>query len=151
MKKLEQLRQYLLDAPLGLHVENLLTFATGGQVVAFAGSSNDNFELKYQANIIITDYAGAADQIAYLVLAWRKQNQPAYAGNAFDFEADIIDHEKVDLSIKLDLSEVIKVRKEAEGIYLSSNAEPLLDETLLPAGEWEAVIRHNPDGNPNQY
>ena len=146
MKKLESLREHLLSSPLQLQADDLLTFAEQGKVISFQGEDNQHFELRYSANIIITDYSGDADQIACLVLQWLKQHQPHHKEDAIEFEADILSQSAVDLSLKIDLSEIIKVRVEEEGIYLKSCAEPNLAEILLPKQEWEITSEHNPDG-----
>ena len=146
MKKLESLREHLLSSPLQIQADDLLTFAEQGKVISFQGEDNQHFELSYWANIIITDYSGNADQIAYLVLQWLKQHQPHHKEDAIEFEADILSQSAVDLSLKIELSETIKVRVEEEGVYLKSCAEPDIAETLLPKQQWEMKAEHNPDG-----
>ncbi|WP_241086856.1 phage tail protein [Candidatus Vondammii sp. HM_W22] len=85
MKKLESLREHLLSSPIGLQEDDLLTFSEQGKVISFQGENNQHFELRYSANIIITDYSGDADQVAYLLLQWLKQNQPYYKEDAIEF------------------------------------------------------------------
>ena len=79
-------------------------------------------------------------------MQWLKQHQPHYKEDAIEFEADILSQSAVDLSLKIKLSEIIKVRVEEEGVYLKSCAEPNLAEVLLPKGQWEMTSEHNPNG-----
>ena len=146
MKKLDSLRGYLLSSPLQLQADDLLTFVERGKVISYRGEDNQHFELRYSANIIITDYGGDADQIAYLVLQWLARHQPNHKEDAIEFEADILSQSAVDLSLKIELSELIKVRVENEGVYLKSCAEPDLAEILLPKQAWDMTAEPKPDG-----
>lgn len=150
MKKLASLREHLLSAPLNIDAENLLTFAQEGQVISYQGSANQHFELQYQAVIIITAYGGDAAQIAHLILTWLDQHQPRHLeeNSAIKFDADIINHESVDLSLAVKLSEVVKVEQKQDGTYLTTCDEPQLATILAPANEWELSIKRNPNGSP---
>ncbi|MFD2179531.1 phage tail protein [Veronia pacifica] len=138
MKKLESLREYLLSSPLSIEPDDLLTFAEQGQVISYRGEQNNHFELSYLANIIITDFAGRAEEVAYLTLEWMKLNQPTYDQEALEFEVDILSQSAVDLSLRLKLSEVVKVDIKADGIHLKSCVGPDLTEILIPNQEQAA-------------
>ena len=149
MKKLASLREHLLSSPLQLQADDLLTFVEQGKIIAYQGADNQHFELRYTAHIIITDYSGDADRIAYLILQWLQRHQPHCKEDAIAFEADILSQSAVDLALKIALSEIIKVRVEEEGVYLQSCAVPNLAEILLPRLAWEMTAEHKPDGQKN--
>ena len=147
VKKLEYLRQYLLASTLQLQPDNLRTFTDRGRVMSFQGDSNQHFELRYSATVMITDYPGEATQIAYLILQWLKQHQPNHAQEAIQFEAEILSQSVVNLSLKVDLSEMVKVRPEDAGTHLNACAEPNLEDHLADQ-TLGITIEHNPDGPP---
>ena len=150
MKKLGSLRSYLLQSALALQPDDLLTFAEEGKVISYSGETNQHFQIEYIANIIITGYSGDVDEIAYLLLQWLKQNQPNHKEDAIEFDADILDQSAVDLSLKIELSEIIKVRTNEQGAYLKSCAEPNLAEILIPNQELALAVKHNSAGKPER-
>ncbi len=79
-----------------------------------------------------------------MVLQWLKQNQPYHKEDAIQFEVDILSQSAVDLSLKIDLSEIIKVDIKDEGVYLKTCAEPDLAGILIPNKLLEVCI-HSPD------
>ena len=143
MKKLESLRLHLLNSPLHLKEDSLLTYAEKGKVISYQGQDNSHFELRYSAIIIITDYAGSAEQVAYFALQWLKEHQPNAQEDSLEFEADILSHQAVDLSLKLDLSEVIQVEVKEDGVHFHSMPEPRLYEFLNPAGSLDITTKAN--------
>jgi len=147
MHKLGSLRTHLLNAPLRLQEENLLTFVDKGKVTSYPGGSNQHFELHYQAHIIISEYTGAADKIMFLILQWMDQNNLTWSNEAFNFGADILDHEKVDIEISIDLTETIKVEQAEEGIYLHHCTEPSIEPVLIPATDWTLFINDEEAAN----
>jgi hypothetical protein len=111
--------------------ENFLVFGDEGHVVA-VGTGSLSFEYRYKLNVIITDYPGDADAIMVPLLAWIAVHQPDLLGNqelrktGFSFEIDFNNHETVDLSIKLDLTERVVVKRGAAGrLDVLHLAEPL--------------------------
>lgn len=90
MKKLASLRNHLLSSSLKIQADDLLTFTEQGSVISYQSEANQHFELRYSANIIITDYSGDAAEIMYMVLQWLKQNQPYHKEDAIQFEVDIL-------------------------------------------------------------
>lgn len=135
MKLLESLRTHLLAAPLlinrdgrdsapqKIQPDDLLTFAETGQI-DFHHGGNDSFQLQYTATIIITDFAGDPNAVHYFMLQWIKQNYPVNNGKQYAFNADILSHDAVDLSIEIELSESINVTTSCDGITLTSCEQP---------------------------
>ena len=67
------------------------------------------------------------------VLAWYKhyQQDKAFPSN-IEFEADILNHQAVDLSLKLPLSERVIVSKDAEGnTEMHYCDEPVIDTEVI--------------------
>ncbi|WP_413770598.1 phage tail protein, partial [Vibrio vulnificus] len=70
---------------------------------------------------ILTDYAGHPDSVMLPLLGWLSVNQSDLLENlnksaeGIQFEADILDNSKVDLSLTLSLTERVVVGKDADG------------------------------------
>jgi hypothetical protein len=122
MRKPEQLRRLLLRAVPGLAdaPERLALFVDEGRIAARAGVTL-SFEYRYTANVVIQDYAGDRDAVIVPLLAWIAQAEPELLARPdaqpFTFEAELLDGDAVDLSIKLDLTERVAVTPGADGGY----------------------------------
>lgn len=146
MNKLESLRAHLLAIPgeLKIDPDDLLTFAGQGTVYSAAHGTNQHFELRYKANVIVQNYSGRADQLMFWLLQWLAANQPDHAPEAVEFQADLLNHKSADLSITVDLTETVKVEQVAEGIKLH-HCDPSIPPDLLPANPWTLYVRHRDD------
>lgn len=143
MNKPNSLRAHLLDAvpELAKNPDRLLVFIDNGTIRSTAAPGL-SFEYSYSLNVILTDYAGHPDAVAIPLLAWLLVNQPELltnlekGKNAIQFEADVLDNSKVDLSIKLPLTERVIVKKQPDGnLQVSHPNEPeLFEETFTLAG-----------------
>lgn len=149
MIKPESLRAALVAAVphLRQNPERLLIFADEGSVAAtFAPGLS--FEWRYTLNLIVTDFASHPDAIMVPLLAWVRDNQPELLANParqgdIAFEADIIDSDKLDLSIKLKLTERVGVhaRADGSGVDVEHYPEPALEaDTAIPDGGRWAVV-----------
>lgn len=148
MIKPESLRAALVAAVphLRRNPDRLLIFADEGSVAAtFAPGLS--FEWRYTLNLIVTDFAGHPDAIMVPLLAWVRDNQPELLANParqgdITFEADIIDSDKLDLSIKLKLTERVGVhaRADGSGVDVEHYHEPSPEPALgIPTGGAWAV------------
>ena len=144
MNKPNSLRDHLLAAVPELHKnpDRLLVFIDNGTIRSTAAPGL-SFEYSYTLNVILTDYAGHPDAVVIPLLAWVLVNQHELLANqekgktAIQFEADVLDNSKVDLSIKLPLTERVIVKKQAGGtLDVSHPDEPQL-EPFLEAGSWQ--------------
>lgn len=143
MNKPSALRAHLLAAVPELHKnpDRLLVFIDNGTIRSTA-SPGLSFEYSYTLNVILTDYAGHPDAVAIPLLAWLLVNQPELLTNlekgktAIAFEADVLDNSKVDLSLKLPLTERVIVKKQEDGtLQVSHPDEPqLFEETFTLDG-----------------
>ena len=118
MYKPNSLRQHLAAAipQLQRDPDRLLVFADEGNVEASATASL-SFEYRFKLNLIVTDYAGDADAIMVPLIAWLKVHQAELMANeeqrkrGISFEVDFNNHETVDISIHLDLTERVIVKR----------------------------------------
>ena len=143
MNKPSALRAHLLAAVPELHKnpDRLLVFIDNGTIRSTAAPGL-SFEYSYTLNVILTDYAGHPDAVAIPLLAWLLVNQPELLTNlekgktAIAFEADVLDNSKVDLSLKLPLTERVIVKKQDDGsLQVSHPNEPqLFEETFTLDG-----------------
>jgi uncharacterized lipoprotein YmbA len=117
--------------------DKLLVFADAGNIVA-TSTSTPSFEYRYTLNLILTDFAGDADQVFIALLAWVMVNESELVDNsnlrktAISFEVDHLNQDTCDLSIKLPLSEAVRVTRDAAGAYQATH-----DPEQAP--EWRTV------------
>ncbi len=137
MNKLTSLHNHILSNPdLLILPADLLSFASGMQIVSSPAGTNEHFEIQYTANIVITNYSAEFDQLAYWLLLWLRTNQPDHSEEAVRFGADILNSTTKDLSLTIALSETIKVEQTAEGTLLHHVDEPTIEPVLLAAPQW---------------
>lgn len=121
MNKPDSLRAHLLTtiAELRHDPDRLLIFIDNGKVRCTAAASL-SFEYSFDLQIILTDYAGHPDSVMLPLLGWVSVNQSELLENldksaqGIKFEADVLDNSKVDLSIRLPLTERVVVGKDAD-------------------------------------
>jgi len=122
MNKPESLRAHLLGtvAELKHNPDRLLIFIDNGKIRCTAAASL-SFEYSFDLQVILTDYAGHPDSVMLPLLGWLSVNQSELLENlnksaeGIQFEADILDNSKVDLSLTLPLTERVVVGKDADG------------------------------------
>ncbi|MDR8387454.1 phage tail protein [Pseudomonas sp. JL2] len=122
MNKPESLRAHLLStvAELKHNPDRLLIFIDNGKIRCTAAASL-SFEYSFDLQVILTDYAGHPDSVMLPLLGWLSVNQSELLENlnksaeGIQFEADILDNSKVDLSLTLPLTERVVVGKGADG------------------------------------
>ena len=135
MNKPDSLRAHLLAtiAELKHNPDRMLIFIDNGKVRCTAAASL-SFEYSFDLQIILTDYAGHPDSVMLPVLGWISINQPELLENyekmqtGIQFEADILDKDKVDLGLTLRLTERVVVGTDVQG-----------NTTVMHAGEPQRV------------
>jgi hypothetical protein len=137
MKKLEDLREYLLtNVPaLGRDPDRLLTFIENGQILFYPG---DNYSHRYlmPITIIVTDWAGSADEIVIPVLEWLAVREPGFdPQTAIRFDAEIIDKEKTDIQIQLQVTERVVVTFDGATRTIT-HVLPPVPLQMNPDAEW---------------
>lgn len=148
MKKPASLRAALVAAlpDLARDPERLLVFIDAGSLRStFAPGLS--YETAYTLNLILTDFAGEPLVVWAAILIWLRVNQSELLDNpdkrqtGITFEADIIDHDKVDLSIKLQLTERVIVKDQGNGKLDITIADEPQPEAFLSAGHWDVYLR----------
>lgn len=136
MRKPAELREWLLASVLDLkkNPEKLQIFIDSGNLQARL-ENNLNFEYQYTLNLIVTDFAVDTDYLMVPLLAWVKVEQPEIEPDAIRFQADIIDHRTVDLSVTIPLTERVLVNKSENGNYTTIHATEPVPEWNLPDPE----------------
>ena len=151
MNKHESLRAHLLAtvAELRHNPDLLLIFIDNGKVRCTAAATL-SFEYSYDLQIILTAFAGHPDSVMLPVLGWISINQPELLENyekmqnGIQFEADILDKDKVDLGLTLRLTERVVVGTDAQGNTTVKHAgEPqrmagYLDPNWVPGSQGNA-------------
>ncbi|MBB6153703.1 hypothetical protein HDC30_000897 [Pseudomonas sp. JAI115] len=146
MNKHESLRKHLLATMPDLrhNPDRLLIFIDNGKVRCTAAPSL-SFEYSFDLQIILTDFAGHPDSVVLPLLGWISVHQPELlenldkVKNGIQFEADILDKNKVDFSLTLPLTERVIVGTDAQGQTTIKHAgEPMqvaahLDANWIPA------------------
>jgi len=150
MNKPTSLRAHLLAKVPELkdNPDRLLVFIDDGSVRCTAAATL-SWEYTYTLQIILTDYAGHPDTVILPLLAWVRVHQNELLANldkakdGLQFEADIIDASKVDLSIKLPLTERVVIGQDGEGTTtITHPAEPQAALAFLDPN-WQAGAQGN--------
>lgn len=152
MNKAESLKQHLMASVRELrhHPDCLRVFLDAG-TLRRTGTNSLSFEYGYTLNVILLEFPGHPDAVAIPLLAWVMENQRDLVDNpdrknAITFEADILDSNKVDLSIKLPITEMAIVKKQDDGTLVVTHPDEPQLEPFLPAGTWSLYA--NGDSEP---
>lgn len=154
MRKPSELRDLLEKSvpELKRNPERLLVFIDAGKVISTAVQGL-SFMYTYTLNLIITDFAGDEDAIIVPLLAWLRVNQPdhflneASQAEGISFEVDLINNKAIDLSIRIQLTESVRVaideKPNKPGDYLATIThlnEPPLVEDRPDITHWQLII-----------
>ncbi|CCG09704.1 phage tail protein [Pararhodospirillum photometricum] len=137
MRKVTQLRDALLTAPLGLTADKVLTFVEAGKVISCRGHQNEHIRLSYTIRIVVLDYVGVPHDLLWLVARWYHEAEPAALPEAVTFKADILDHRSADMLIEAPVTETVRATPTADGTTLESEGDPdalAIDMSHLVAG-----------------
>ncbi|NNA66212.1 phage tail protein [Pseudomonas gessardii] len=159
MNKPESLRAHLLAtvAEFKHNPDRLLIFIDNGKVHCTAAQSL-SFEYSFDLQIILTEFAGHPDSVMLPILGWLSVNQSDLLENldkvktGIQFEADILDKNKVDLSLTLPLTERVVVSTDDQGnTTVKHPNEPqrvtgYLDPNWMPGAQGNTSEWGVPDG-----
>jgi len=136
VRKPVKLRDWLLASVRDIkrNPEKLQIFIDRGNLQARLQDSL-HFEYQYTLNLIVTDFAVSADHLMVPLLAWVNINQPEMEPDAIQFEADIIAHDKIDLSLTMPLTERVLVTQGEDGNYTTNHPAEPVPEWNLPDPE----------------
>jgi hypothetical protein len=139
MYKPNSLRQHLSAASPDLRrdPDKLLVFADEGRLIA-TGTAARSFEYAYKLNVIITDYGGNEDALMVPLLDWIAHHQPDLLNHpdkrerGIRFLVDFNNHNSVDISLEIELTERVIVRQDNSKLNIQHASEP------LPAPDYSA-------------
>ena len=140
MLKPQQLRQVLTGSVplLQRNPDSLNVFIDSGRIVSTLASSL-SFEYQYRLNLVITDYAGDIDLLIVPMLEWLRLNEPDMMATkekqqaGFTFKADVISDTTSDISIDLQLSERVIVKRVGDALHVEHLGEnPPPDDDARP-------------------
>lgn len=147
MKKPLTLRRHLeASVPhLKRHPDKLHLWIDEGSVASKLGRSL-SYEWRYTVTLLFTDFGDSPDTLIVPLLAWIAANQydlladPEKRTRAIVFESEVIDHEKIDFQVKLQLTERVIVNATAGGWQCEHVDEPPLPETdgVVP---WQVFLK----------
>lgn len=152
MEKPDRLRQVLLAHVPQLRddASKLSLFVDRGRVAARQGSLA--FEYRYTLNLVVQDYSGSIDGLIVPILAWISQAQPdllqAAPQEPFRFESELLRADAADVSIWIDLTEIVTVQPQAAGGFTTSHPdEPRLADAFDGVGcvpLWHLFLHDTP-------
>ncbi|MGT2513412.1 phage tail protein [Sphingomonas panni] len=134
MKKPESLRELLFATALVGQTEKLATFIDRGRVECRRGA-NLTFKYHYTLSLVMQGYAGSVDALMIPILAWIAEQQPDLLDRApnepFTFESELLDADTADVSIDLDLSELVLVERTGKSEFKATHVpEPVLADAF---------------------
>lgn len=146
MKKAADLRAHLTEwvPDIASNPDKLQLFIEAGRVATRYGATL-GFEYRYTLQILVTDFAEPADVLAVPLLVWIQTNQPDLLldperrDKAFAFRAEVIDHDKFDIEISLELSERVRVSATPAGYDCQHLGEPPLPDLSGPTN-WSIYL-----------
>lgn len=127
MQKPDGLRQVLLAHVPQLRDDpaKLSMFVDRGRVAAGPGTLA--FEYRYTLNLVLQEYAGAIDGLMVPILAWIADAQPdllqAGQQEPFRFESELLASDAADVSIWIELTEIVTVQPQASGGFTTAHPE----------------------------
>lgn len=147
MIKLQSLRDTIANGipDLARDPDRLLVFIDNGHVVSTL-APGASFEYRYTLNLIITDYAGHPDAVFVPLLDWIRANQPELLANdkrrgEIAFEVDVLANDKVDMDIKLPLTERVGVHRGSDGVVTVEHyPEPVMEQPFAPM-HWKLYLK----------
>lgn len=161
MKKAATVRDYLERAIPRLkgNAQALKVFIDEGAVAAI-GTPGKAWSYRFVLNLIFEDMpAGDLDAVTGALLAWIEINEPGLLlspdtqAQAITFEADFLDTKTVDLSVKVNLTEGVRVEPRAGGKFEVVHLDEVRPEAVY--GQLEQVfancvelIDHRPAHEP---
>lgn len=149
MKKLNEVRQFLLDAmpEYTTNPDKFVAFVEDG-VIEWSRGESLSHGYRYTAQIVMLEFTRDVDHVIVPLLAWMQRYQPNVdPDDAVKFEAEILDEGVVDLVIRVKLDERVVVKRDAEsGAVTAEHRVPAFDIGLPDERQWSLDIEDGPQG-----
>ena len=144
MKKLQELRQHLIDSIPGIrdNPERLLTFIEDGSI-RFHRGANLSHEYRVPARIVLTDHSGDIDTVMIPLLQWLSRYSPDTLGDdAIQFQAELLSNHSWDLAIDVTLTERVVALVDCEtGRINAEHRMPAYEIDPCAARQWQLYIK----------
>ncbi len=122
MNKLKTLRAAVEAAipDLRRNPDRLVIFAERGAIASTSRASL-SFEYRYQVELLFTNFSSHVDLAVVAVMSWVRDNEPLIfdrwrqTKEGIEFDAELLSETEVDLSIRLPLTERVKVTPREDG------------------------------------
>jgi len=132
MYKPDSLRKHLTAAnpELKRDPDKLLVFIDEGRLLA-SGTGSLSFEYAYKLNVIIIDFGGDEDALMVPLLEWVQHHQPDLLNHpdqrqhGIRFIVDINNHNSADISLEIELTERVIVKREDRKLRIQHAGEPV--------------------------
>lgn len=152
MRKLDALRQHLLDAvpDLKRNPDKMLTFVQNGRI-KFHRGQHLSHEYIVPAQIIITDYSEDLDALIIPLLQWLNIYEPGIdPDEAISLEAEILNNHAYDIALSVQLTERVVAIVDCEaGTINADHRMPEYPIDACPSTHWTLYLRKL--GMPNEY
>lgn len=135
MRKLDSLRSAIVTAvpELAENPGNLRIWVDRG-AAASPMTASHSLGFSYRANLLVINMVTDIAVLALAIFGWMRVNQPNLMGpntDGFAFDVDVLDNEKVDVQIQIDLTESVKVTPNGNGSFALeylNEPDPLFDD-----------------------
>lgn len=143
MRKANDLRQWLTASlpELKTNPDLLQVYIEEGGISARKGSLS--FQYRYAMNLLFQDFSGNQDRVIVPLLAWIEKEQPellqAQNSEPFTFQAELLDTERYDLLVTIQLTEPVIVTPVAGGYDTHHPPTPVWPDQF--AGIGPSILR----------
>ena len=135
MRKLNSLRSAIEQAmpEMAQNPANLRIWVDRGSAASPMTASH-SLGFSYRANVLIMNMVTDVAVLALAIFGWLRVNQPNLMvpnTDGFAFDLDVLDNEKVDVQIQIDLTENVKVTPNNDGSFgleYLDEPDPLFDD-----------------------
>lgn len=152
MTKADALRAFLVEQlpELARNPDALAVYLTGGRLVSRFGP-NLGFEYRARLAIDVLGFTGEPMQFFLPLILWLRKYEPAAlqshdtAEQQIQFEVDLLDNGRIDLSVHLPSVEAVDVLRQDDGSYRLTLREepPTEDEPLAdPSALLKRIFNH---------
>jgi hypothetical protein len=124
MKFPAELRAKLLASPLLIKEDALFVFIVRGSVQRWPGATARHFFIDYTLAVILEGFEGPSDGLMLFINDWLDELAALDAeifnekGHAYEFDADIVNNDSIDITFLIPLREYVDVTEDANGITL---------------------------------
>lgn len=137
MLKPKSLREALEKAApvLRKNPDMLRLFVDNGTIATTLAATLSHENL-YTLNVTITDYSGDLDLLIVPINAWLRENQPDIMTtdegkrNGFTYFADLNNHDSIDISFSLRLTERVIVKQVDKALHVKHLSEPPIPQPV---------------------